>query len=889
MKILEIKALRGPNFWSISRKKLIVMRLDLEDYEEKPTNKIPGFYERLKELIPTLYEHECSYEKEGGFLMRVEEGTWAGHVIEHVALEIQTLAGMDTGFGRTRETTSPGVYNVVFSYLEEEAGKYSARAAVDLFLAIAEGKSFDDLKEMLAKFIQDLREIREEVRFGPSTGSIVREAEIRNIPHIRLNEQSLVQLGYGIHQQRIQATVTNQTNMISVDLASDKNATKNLLSSMGVPVPKGFRLRKEEEVESSVNKIGYPVAVKPLDSNHGKGITVNLSSLEDVLVAFRAAKRFSNTVIIEKSLKGLDFRALVVNNKLIAVAERTPAFIKGDGTNTIKQLIDIENSDPRRGYGHEKVLTQILIDEMTIKILELKGYSVDTILPEGEICFLKSTANISTGGTAIDRTEEVNPQNIVLFERIAKIIGLDVAGIDVVAPDISTPIAENGGGIVEVNAAPGFRMHLEPSEGIGRNVAEPVIDMLFPPGVSARIPIIAVTGTNGKTTTTRLISHIMRQVGYNVGYTTTEGVYIGNTMIEPGDNTGPMSARMVLMDPTVEIAVLESARGGILRAGLGFDNCDIGIVLNVTVDHLGLKDINTLEDMAKVKAVVAESVNRKGYAILNADDELVYNMHDGLDCKVALFSMEENNSHIKRHCSRGGIACVFENNYITILKGTWKHRIEKVINIPLTYGGKAAFMIQNVLAATLATYLHGLTSEDIKFGLTTFVPSVAQTPGRLNLIEAGDFEVLIDFAHNPAGMEALSKFIEKLPQKVKTGVVGGTGDRRDEDIIKLGSIIGKIFNKVIIKCDDNLRGRDNPREIEELVLKGILSVNPGIKHKFIDNEVDAIDFALKNTKKKELLVILPDNIPRAIEMVNKFREEYNTVKVEQTDIPNMQG
>ena len=889
MKILEIRALRGPNFWSISRKKLIVMRLDLEDYEQKPTNELPGFYETLKGLIPTLYEHECSYGEAGGFLKRVEEGTWAGHVIEHIALEIQTLAGMDTGFGRTRETSTPGVYNVVFSYLEEEAGKYSAKASMELFLAIAEKQSKEELNALLAKYIQDLREIREEVRFGPSTGSIVMEAELRNIPHIRLNDQSLVQLGYGIYQQRIQATVTNQTNMISVDLASDKNATKNLLSSMGVPVPKGFKLRKEEDIESIVNKIGYPVAVKPLDGNHGKGITVNLKTLEDVLVAFRSAKKFGNTIIIEKSLVGYDFRALVINNKLVAVAERTPAFVKGDGKHTIKELVEKENSDPRRGYGHEKVLTQISIDDMTEKILELKGYSVDTVLPNDEVCYLKSTANISTGGTAIDRTEEVNPQNIVLFERIAKIIGLDIAGIDVVAPDVSTPILENGGGIVEVNAAPGFRMHLEPSEGIGRNVADHVMDMLFPPGKSARIPIIAVTGTNGKTTTTRLISHIMRQVGYNVGYTTTEGVYIGNTMIQPGDNTGPMSARMVLMDPTVEIAVLESARGGIVRAGLGFDHCDIGIVMNVTVDHLGLKDINTLEDMAKVKSVVVEAVNKKGYAILNADDELVYNMHEGLESKIAFFSMDENNEHVIKHCSKGGIACVFENNYITILKGTWKHRIEKVINIPLTYGGKAAFMIQNVLAATLAAYLHGLTSEDIKFGLTTFVPSVAQTPGRLNLIEAGDFEVLIDFAHNPAGMEALGKFIEKLPQKVKTGVVGGTGDRRDEDIIKLGTLIGKIFNKVVIRVDDDLRGRANPREISELLLKGILSVNPGIKHKFIDNEVEAIDFALKNTKKKELLVVLPDNIPRAIEMVNKFREEYNTVKVEQADIPNMQG
>ncbi len=886
MKILEIRALRGPNYWSIRRTKLIVMRLDLEEYESKPSNEIPDFLQKLKVVLPTLEEHRCSYDFAGGFLKRVEEGTWAGHIIEHMALELQTLAGMDTGFGRTRETSTKGVYTVIFSYIEEDAGLYIAKEATELFKLIAGDNSYEDVMKYRDDIIQRLREIREDVRFGPSTGSIVEEAKLRNIPHIRLNQNSLVQLGYGIHQQRIQATITCKTNMISVDLASDKNATKRLLGEMGVPVPKGYILRNEDEIESIVKKLGFPLAVKPLDGNHGKGITANLNTLDEVKTAFHQAKKFSRTIIIERSISGKDFRALVINNKLIAVAERTPACCKGDGKSTIQQLIDKENADPRRGYGHEKTLTQIKIDDMTLTLLELKGYNLDTVLKKNEFCYLKSTANISTGGTAIDRTEEVDPQNIFLFERIAKIIGLDVCGIDVVAPDVSTPIAENGGGIVEVNAAPGFRMHLEPSEGIGRNVAEPLVDMLFPPGTPARIPIIAVTGTNGKTTTTRLIAHIMKQVGYTVGFTTTEGVYIGNSLIEPGDNTGPMSAKMVLMDPTVEIAVLETARGGIVRAGLGFDYCDIGICTNVTVDHLGLKDINTIEDMARVKAVVPESVKKTGYAILNADDDLVYKMKEELESKVALFSMDENNKRIKKHTAKGGIAAVFENNYITIIKSGWKVRIEKVINIPLTFGGRAAFMIQNVLAAVLAAYLQGLTTEDIKFGLTTFVPGTAQTPGRLNLIEVGEFKVLIDFAHNPAGMEALSKFVDKVPNKVKIGVVAGTGDRRDEDIIKLGSVVGKMFTKVVIRQDDNLRGRATADEISDLLLKGILKANPDIKHKVIADEVEAIEFALTHTKKNELLVLLPDNIPRCIQIVNKFRENYNPVKVENSDIPN---
>ncbi|MBS1552026.1 MAG: cyanophycin synthetase [Bacteroidetes bacterium] len=887
MKILELRALRGANYWSNRWKKLIVMKLDIGEYENKPSDTIPGFTEKLKELIPSLQTHTCSYGYEGGFLQRVSEGTWAGHIVEHIALEMQTLAGMDTGFGRTRETNVEGIYNVIFSYIEEKAGIYTAEESVKLFIAIAEGKPAEELNKQLSDNIQKLREIREKVRFGPSTGSIIEEAENRGIPHIRLNDQSLVQLGYGVYQKIIQATMTCKTGYIATDIASDKNLSKNLLAGMGVPVPKGFKIYDFEELEDSINSIGYPVAIKPLDSNHGKGISANINSFEDAKKAFESAKNYSRAVIVEKSLKGNDFRALVINNKLIAVAERTPAFIKGDGVSTVKQLIENVNTDPRRGYGHEKILTQITIDNMTERVLELKGYNLETVLKKDEICFLKSTANISTGGTAIDRTDEVHPDNIFLFERIARIIGLDIAGIDVVAPDVSTSILKNGGGVVEVNAAPGFRMHLAPSEGLPRNVAEPVVNMLFPPGEKFRIPLIAVTGTNGKTTTTRLIAHIMKNIGKNVGFTTTEGVYIGNKMIQAGDNTGPVSAQMVLRDPTVEIAVLETARGGLLRAGLGFDGCDIGVVMNVTADHLGLKDINSLEEMARVKSIVPENVFKSGYAVLNADDKLVLNMRERLSCNVALFSMDENNPEIKKHIRKGGIACVYEHNFITLLKGQWKLRVEKVINIPLTFGGKAAFMIQNVLAATLSSYiLHGVSIEDIKFGLSSFVPSVTQTPGRLNLIDVGNFTVLIDFAHNPAGMEALSKFVEKLPNKVKTGVIGGTGDRRDEDIRNLGKSAAKMLTNIIIREDESLRGRKEG-EVNKIVLEGVRSEKPDVTVKIIEDEVKAINFGLKNAKKDDLLVILPDNIPRAIEIVNKFRDKLNEVKIEHSDIPNM--
>ncbi|MBP9110935.1 MAG: cyanophycin synthetase, partial [Pyrinomonadaceae bacterium] len=531
MEILEVRTLRGPNYWSGYWKKLIIMRLDIGAYEKKPTNKLKGFYDRMLEVMPTLLSHGCSYGEEGGFLKRVVEGTWAGHAIEHFALEMQTLAGMDTGYGRTRETGEKGIYNVVYSYREEEVGRFAGRCAVRLWLDLAEGKDLASIKEGLAKDIQEMREIRETVRFGPSTGSLVEEADHRDIPFIRLNDQSLVQLGYGVHQKRIQATTTVNTNMISVDIAGNKHATKKLLGDMGVPVPKGYRIRDVDDLENTIDSVGYPVVIKPLDGNHGKGATVGIRSLDDAKIAFEKAQEYSRWVIVEKQLIGEDFRALVVNNRLIAVAERVPAHIIGDGKLTIQELIDKTNEDPRRGYGHENVLTQIDIDNQTLRCIRKAGYELETKLKKGEKLLLKTTANISTGGTAIDRTDEVHPENVFLFERIAKIIGLDVAGVDVIAPNVSEPLHSNGGGIIEVNAAPGFRMHLSPSEGIGRNVAEHVIDMLFPPGTPSRIPIIAVTGTNGKTTTTRLIAHILKNSGRTVGFTTTDGTYIGNQQI----------------------------------------------------------------------------------------------------------------------------------------------------------------------------------------------------------------------------------------------------------------------------------------------------------------------------------------------------------------------
>ena len=869
MKILEIKILRGPNYWSVNRSKLIQMKLDLEEKEQMPTNAIPGFRERLEAMLPSLIEHRCSVGTRGGFFERVEEGTWMGHVIEHVALEIQTLAGMDTGFGRTRGTGKDGEYYVCFSYMEEDAGVYAAKAAV----RIAHALIFEEPYNM-DEDIQRLREIREDTRLGPSTGCIVDEAAKRGIPYIRLNKHSLVQLGYGIHQKRIRATIASTTSNIAVDIACDKEETKNLLGAAEIPVPKGDVVRTEEGLKDAIDRIGYPAVIKPIDGNHGKGNTTNITTWEQALVAFAAAKEYGRSVIVEKYITGFDFRILVIDYKFICAALRTPASVIGDGKNSIQFLIDETNKDPRRGYGHEKVLTQITIDQFTQKMLDEKGYSLETVPAKGELVLLKPTANLSTGGTSTDVTDEVHPANVVMCERIAKIIGLDICGIDIMATDLRSPVTENGGAILEVNAAPGFRMHIDPSIGLPRNVAEPVVDMLFPKGSAGTIPIIAITGTNGKTTTTRLTAHIAKTAGYKVGYTTSDGVYIQNQLMMKGDCTGPVSSQFVLKDPTVDFAVLECARGGILKNGLAFRNCDVAIVTNISADHIGLGGIDSMEQMAKVKAVVPETVFKHGYAILNADDDLVFAMQKGLSCNVALFSMDEKNPRIIEHTKNGGYASVFENGYISIMKGTWKIRVIKVAEVPITYGGKALHNVMNCLPAVLSTYFwRNIAIEDIKLALQTFVPSASQTPGRLNMFQFKHFKFLVDFAHNPAGLELLCDFVSKVEGNPKVGIISGTGDRRDEDIKELGRISGRYFDEIIIRQDKHLRGR-TAEEIVGLLVEGIKETqSKDIPITTIYNEKEAIMHAYKTAKPGSLITIMCDVVTEALDLIKGLKEK----------------
>jgi cyanophycin synthetase len=870
MKIREINAMRGPNYWSVRRHKLIVLVLDLEDMEERPSNLIEGFSERLEAMFPTMYEHRCSEGVPGGFFYRVKKGTWMGHIIEHIALEIQTLADMDTGFGRTRGYGEKGVYNVVFSYIEESAGRYAAEAAVRICEALIVGEQYD-----MTDDIQEMRELREGERLGPSTGSIVEEAASRGIPWIRLNKYSLCQLGYGANQKRIQATVTSETSSIGVELACDKEDTKYLLEQAEVEVPRGDIIRRERSLEDACSYVGYPLVIKPVDGNHGRGITVDIQNYETALEAFGNAKDSSRSgaIIVEKFIRGQDYRLLVINNVLTAAALRTPAHVIGDGKSTIQELVDKVNEDPRRGYGHENVLTKIKINDLTKTIIKDAGYTVDDVIPEGEQLLLKDTANLSTGGTAQDVTDIMHPANVAMAERISKIIDLDICGIDVMTSDISKPLSETGGAVLEVNAGPGFRMHLAPTSGLPRNVAAPVVDKLFPnQGDTGRIPIVAISGTNGKTTTTRLMSHIAKMSGYRVGYTTSDGVYIQNRLLMKGDCTGPASAEFVLRDPTVNFAVLECARGGLLRAGLGFGNCDIGIVTNVAEDHLGLKGIHTIEQLAKVKAVIPETVLPDGYAILNADDDLVYEMRRGINCNLALFSMDENNPRIQALQKLGGITAVYENGYVTICRGTWKMRIMKAKDIPLTYGGKATFMIQNVLPAILASNIKGISIEDMKAALETFIPSASQTPGRLNLFEFENFTILLDYAHNPSGMLALKQFTDTMEATVKVGIIAGVGDRREEDTNEIGSIAADMFDEIIIRQDKRLRGKTE-EELINMLNDGIKSKDPNKKTTIIPSEKEAITFAVNNAVKGSLIVLCSDVIPDALDLVKKFKSQ----------------
>jgi cyanophycin synthetase len=876
MELLEIKVMRGPNIWSNYRKKLIVLKLDIGYLEHFPTNKIDGFTGRLEKLLPSLYEHCCSERREGGFFVRVKEGTWMGHVIEHIALEIQSMAGMDCGFGRTRSTNNKGIYNIVFSYEVEEAGIFAAKAAVRIAEALVENRVYD-----LQDDISELQRINKDHSFGPSTLAIVNEAKSRNIPVKRMNKGSLVILGQGKKQKKIRAAMSSATSALGVEMACNKEETKMILAKAYVPVPLGELIYEETEIQEAIGGLTFPLVVKPIDGNHGRGITTNITHESALPAAFKKAKEISDEVIIEEFIPGNDYRFLVINFKLVAVAKRTPAMITGNGTSTVMELINAANMDPRRGEGHEKVMTKISIDEHTKEILTRHNLNYESVLAEKQVLYLRDTANISTGGTSTDLTDKVHPHNKLLAERVARLLNLDICGIDVVASDINVPLTKKTGAVVEVNACPGLRMHLNPAKGLARNVAAPIIDMLFPNLDTGRIPLVSITGTNGKTTTTRLIAHIAAASGHQVGFTTTDGIYIRDNFIHNGDCTGPSSAETVLLDPTIDFAVIECARGGILRSGLGFDHCDISVITNVTDDHLGLKDIHTLEEMANVKSVVAQSTSRNGYAILNADDDLVYYMKEELDCNVALFSLFSDNDRVIKHCSNGGLAAYIENGNLVISKGQWKTRVSRIDMIPLSFQGKADAMIKNILPATLVGVIRNFDLEVIREALHSFIPSPEKTPGRMNLFNFRNFNLMVDYAHNLDGFTELKKFMDRTDATVKVGIISATGDRREIDIRNIGHIAAHIFDEIIIRHDIDLRGR-SAEEITRLLLEGIFSVKD-IPVKVISSEKEAIHHAVGNAKSGAFIFVAADSVLKTIEYIEheQLQEKFiNKIEVE---------
>ena len=882
MKVLETNVYVGPNVYA--HFPVIRQILDLGILEEWPTSRLgQAFTDKVIEYLPGLEEHGCSYREKGGFIRRMieDEGTWLGHVMEHVAIELQNMAGSKVTFGKTRSLGEKGHYNVVFQYLQRDVGLEASRLARTVILDLLPDEVKKELGEKVGDFaFEEARDsfirFAQKFEFGPSTASLVDAAKERDIPWIRLNRYSLVQFGHGKYQKRIQATVTNETRHIAVEIASDKDDTNSLLSDLGLPVPIQKLVYSEKEAVYSARRIGYPVVLKPLNANHGRGVSINLTEDDQVKKAFKIARErgSSRRVLVESFITGRDHRMLVIDGRLIAVAKRVPGHVKGDGKHTIHQLVDMVNDDPRRGIGHEKVLTQIQIDHQAERLMKAKGYTLETVLKKDEILFLRSTANLSTGGTSIDLTDLVHPDNRSMAERAVKAIGLDVGGVDFLTDDITQSYKTVGGAIVEVNAAPGFRMHVAPSEGEPRDVAGPVIDMLFPQGSPSRIPIAAITGTNGKTTTTRMLAHIMKTAGYTVGFTTTDGVYIDGHLTVKGDMTGPKSAQMVLRDPDVDMAVLETARGGILRSGLGFEKSSVAACLNISADHLGLRGVDTLEQLAEAKRVVVETATDT--AVLNADDEHCLKMADYTKAKhLCYITMNPEHELVKQHIRAGGRAVVLEKGIngemITFYdKGAhipllWTHLI------PATLEGKAIHNVQNAMFAAALAYSLDKSLEDISHGLRTFNQTFFQAPGKMNFFEEHPFKVILDYAHNPAAVRAIMELVSKLEVSGRRiGVISAPGDRRDEDIQEIAEIASEHLDFFICKADDNRRRRGDD-EVPQMMKKTL--IEKGIDEKVIlviADEQDAINASLKEAEEGDMVLILGDDITRSWKQIIHF-------------------
>ena len=880
MRILDRSIYVGPSLYA--HFPVIRIDLDLGELEAWPTGRLgEGYVNALAKALPGLAEHGCSYNEPGGFYRRMREdgGTWLGHVLEHVAIELQNMAGEEVTFGKTRGAGPPGVYTVVYEYEQRDEGIAAGELGLRLLCSllpeairpadsVPEDWSWPVARDQFIRFAQRRA-------LGPSTASLVRAAKDRGIPWLRLNDQSLVQLGHGKYQQRIQATITGRTPHIAVELASDKEETNKILATLGLPVPKQEMVQSEAQAVRAAQRIGFPVVTKPYNGNHGRGISIRLTTDAEVAQGFLVAREHARSVIVETFLEGDDHRLLVVNGELVAATRRTPGHVAGDGAHTITQLIEIVNQDPRRGVGHEKVLTRLELDAQAQKMLGLAGLTADSVPAVGQFVFLRSTANLSTGGTATDVTDVIHPDNREMAERAVRAIGLDVGGVDFLSKNITESYRAIGGGICEVNAAPGFRMHVAPSEGTPRDVATPVIDMLFPPGAASRVPIAAITGTNGKTTTARMLAHITKMGGFTPGLTTTDGVYINGQRTVSGDMTGPISARMVLADPQIDMAVLETARGGLLRAGMGVNEVNVGAVLNVQADHLGLKGIDTLEQLAEVKRVVVEVAT--DCAVLNADDPLVLKMAGHSEAKnICYVTINPHHTLVREHIRAGGRACALEegvNGQMIALydKGgqiplLWTHLI------PATLEGRATHNVQNAMFAAAMAFSLGIKLDAIRQGLRTFDSTFFQAPGRMNVFNEHPFKVLFDYGHNAHAVAAMADLAGRLDATGRRIVVlAGPGDRRDEDLVAIAQAVAGRFDHYICRRDDNLRERA-PDEVPRLMAKTLRAAGvPDHAISVIANEQEAIDAALRMGAPGDLLLVFADALVRSWKQITKFK------------------
>ena len=867
MKILNIRTIPGPNIYS--HQPVLVMKLELEDLADRESYEVPGFIDRLLQVLPGCYEHYCGLGHRGGFVERLRGGTYFGHIVEHVALELTDAAGISTNRGKTVDAGEPGCYLVAVTYKSEEGMKALLKTAVELVQSLVDNRPYP-----LEPAVQAAREVVAKSDLGPSTRAIVNAAERCGIPWVRADRDSLVRLGYGKYSRYIQGTIAATTSAIAVDIASDKELTKQLLRKAALPAPHGCVVRTKEEAIACLAQAQTPVVLKPLDGNQGKGVSLNLTTPEQVCEAFDEAVAVSPEVIVEEMLRGLDYRVVVVNGRMVAAAQRIPAHVWGDGKHTIRELIELANKDPRRGKGHEKSLTQITADPIVAAILKKYGRSLDDVPAETEMVVLRESANLSTGGSARDVTDEVHVTMQRICERAATTIGLNICGIDLVVPDIHQPFTS--GGIVEVNASPGIRMHHFPSEGKARDVGAVIVEMLYPADQPCRIPIVSITGTNGKTTVTRMLAHMVEESGKLVGVTTTDGIWIGGQEIARGDMTGPWSAGVVLSDPTVEVAVLETARGGIVRSGLGYDWSDISVMTNIHPDHIGQDGIESIDDIVRIKRLVAERVRNGGTLILNADDEHLVQIptHERVaevPKRYVYFSTDLHNGKIQEHLGQNGTAFVAAAGWIEERQGHDVFRIARIDDIPATIAGTAQFQIYNVLAAVAAARAYELSPEQIRMSLRAFRMEQHGT-GRLNIFSFRDGIVVIDYGHNPVALESMGSMIAQWNASRRTAVLAIPGDRRADLIAESARAVAQGYDRFYIREDADLRGRQ-PGEVAEILAGTIREENPEASIEVILDELEATKAALCSMVPDELVVTSCDAVAAVLDWLREHGAE----------------